>query len=546
MFRTFVLACTAAVLTACSSAPAVPPAARAPASPTSAWAVAAAMNPGWNLGNTLEGIPNEGDWGNPPATPVVFDRIKGYGFKSVRVPVNFHDHIGPGPDYTISPAWLKRVETVTDWATDRGLYTVLDFHHWWKIMDRFQANPEANTAKLVKIWTQIAAALKDKGPLLLFETINEPGSNEVDNDATAAEINQLNFRVLAAIRATGGNNSTRNVLLPCRNTDTNEAAKTMEIPANDPHVVVTFHYYSPWSFVSGSQATWGSATEWEYLVTQFRAVHDRWITQGIPVIIGEFGALTQNQSYYRSLYIDAVVAEARKNRFTTMLWDNGEWFQRLEDRWSDPSLVPIIRAATDGTPNSFVKTDDLYVVPGQEPVDAPVALGLNGNTLTSVVLGPRTLTPGTDYTTSGESVTLKAAAVKDLLSQMVSSPHAAFEFRFSRGAPAYLKAALKLTPVIQQAEVTVVLDVAHGDMKVPADFKGMRVATMVAQAYDQGKKTGVPRNLNNGDLSYDDNTKKLTLSGQWLLDKTFYDTLVTFTFAAPGVTCSLWLKVVEE
>lgn len=44
------------------------------------------MNPGWNLGNTLDGIPNEGDWGNPPVVSTTFDDVKKAGFKGVRLP----------------------------------------------------------------------------------------------------------------------------------------------------------------------------------------------------------------------------------------------------------------------------------------------------------------------------------------------------------------------------------------------------------------------------------------------------------------------------
>jgi hypothetical protein len=44
------------------------------------------MNPGWNLGNTLDGIPDEGDWGNPRVVPSTFDDVKKAGFKGVRLP----------------------------------------------------------------------------------------------------------------------------------------------------------------------------------------------------------------------------------------------------------------------------------------------------------------------------------------------------------------------------------------------------------------------------------------------------------------------------
>jgi endoglucanase len=44
------------------------------------------VNPGWNLGNTLDAVPNEGSWNNPPVKPDTFDQVKKAGFKSVRLP----------------------------------------------------------------------------------------------------------------------------------------------------------------------------------------------------------------------------------------------------------------------------------------------------------------------------------------------------------------------------------------------------------------------------------------------------------------------------
>lgn len=44
------------------------------------------MNPGWNLGNTLDAIEDEGDWNNAPVTEVTFDDVKKAGFKGIRLP----------------------------------------------------------------------------------------------------------------------------------------------------------------------------------------------------------------------------------------------------------------------------------------------------------------------------------------------------------------------------------------------------------------------------------------------------------------------------
>lgn len=54
--------------------------------PISAIDFISAMNPGWNLGNTMDAVPNEGSWNNPPVVASTFDDAKAAGFKSVRIP----------------------------------------------------------------------------------------------------------------------------------------------------------------------------------------------------------------------------------------------------------------------------------------------------------------------------------------------------------------------------------------------------------------------------------------------------------------------------
>lgn len=44
------------------------------------------LNPGWNLGNTLDAVEDEGDWNNAPVTEDTFDDVKAAGFKGVRLP----------------------------------------------------------------------------------------------------------------------------------------------------------------------------------------------------------------------------------------------------------------------------------------------------------------------------------------------------------------------------------------------------------------------------------------------------------------------------
>src|SRR5213082_3546519 len=56
-------------------------------SPTAtAMRTVAQMQPSWNLGNTLDAIPDETSWGNPLTTKALFDTLKSQGFRSIRIP----------------------------------------------------------------------------------------------------------------------------------------------------------------------------------------------------------------------------------------------------------------------------------------------------------------------------------------------------------------------------------------------------------------------------------------------------------------------------
>lgn len=54
--------------------------------PITAKEFVANLHPGWNLGNSLDAIPDEGSWNNAPVEEATLDLIKESGFKSVRLP----------------------------------------------------------------------------------------------------------------------------------------------------------------------------------------------------------------------------------------------------------------------------------------------------------------------------------------------------------------------------------------------------------------------------------------------------------------------------
>ena len=186
---------------------------------------------GINIGNTLD-VPsgNETDWGNVPVTRELIRAYREKGFDTVRIPVTWDrrfDHDAPG--HPIEPAFLARVKEVAGWCLDEGLVTIVNTHHdgSWQLID---GEHEERAGELLRdLWTQIARELGGAGERLVFESFNEvrkargyggpDGRQKGQDDWTGrAEyfetVNRWAEIFVEAVRATGGNNAKRYLMVP--------------------------------------------------------------------------------------------------------------------------------------------------------------------------------------------------------------------------------------------------------------------------------------------------------------------------------------------
>ncbi|MFI7641339.1 glycoside hydrolase family 5 protein, partial [Nonomuraea sp. NPDC049400] len=148
-----------------------PTAASADKGVRSAMDVVAAMQPGWNLGNTLDAFPDETSWGNPPATKALFETVRAQGFRSVRIPVTWTDHQSATAPYTIDAKWMNRVKEVVDLALASDLYVLINVHHdSWQWISKMATNRDEVVARFNASWTQIAGAFRDAPSKVLFES----------------------------------------------------------------------------------------------------------------------------------------------------------------------------------------------------------------------------------------------------------------------------------------------------------------------------------------------------------------------------------------
>jgi endoglucanase len=229
------------------------------------------LSPGINLGNTLEAMSGETPparrswetaWGNPPVNKAVFEAYKAAGFKSVRIPVSWNQYADA--DGNITPSWMARVKQVVDSARDSGLYVMINVH-WdggW-LNHTTYAQQAANNAKLTKFWIQIATTFKDYDDHLLFAGTNEVGQDNTSGAPTpeyCAVQNGYNQTFVNTVRAIGGNNATRNLVVQAYFTSIDAAISCnamMPVDTVKNRLAMEVHYYGPYNFaLNGDSKIW--------------------------------------------------------------------------------------------------------------------------------------------------------------------------------------------------------------------------------------------------------------------------------------------------
>ena len=306
---------------------------------------------GWNLGNSLEAEGTEISWGNPATTADMIKSIKGEGFNAVRIPVRWGQHCDMST-MTIDEKWLSRVKEIVDWCLAEDMYVIINTHHdlWLEHYPTNAKKTELNE-KLGKLWTNIATAFADYDGRLAFAGLNEVNAEgnwgltptQENYDVT----NSFNQSFVDAVRATGGNNALRNLIVQSYRCNPTMGLTNLVVPT-DPtpnRLSVEFHYYDPYSYCSGAAGSynyWGIAFSDKGTVTPdgnekslanfFLTIREKWWEQGLGVVIGEYGcschyttADKATQEANMQYYMKCLLSEARKNGFAAFVWDNNAY-----------------------------------------------------------------------------------------------------------------------------------------------------------------------------------------------------------------------------
>jgi len=300
------------------------------------------MGAGWNLGNSLEAIGGETAWGNPPTTQALMNAVRAAGFKSIRIPVSWKQYADANDN--ISATWMARVTQVVNYAHNAGLYTIINIHWDGGWMVPTYAQQAAVNARISKFWTQIATNFKAYDDTLLFA-----GTNEVmvagDYSTPTVEYytvqNSFNQTFVNAVRATGGNNAARHLIVQGYDTNVNYTYDFASIPSDtaSSRLMMEVHYYDPYDFTLNTSSSiwqWGaianSAANTEtwanesYVDAQFQKMKSRFVDQGVAVIVGEYSAISRSQDSagtYRTYWDQYIARSAFTHGLVPIYWDAG-------------------------------------------------------------------------------------------------------------------------------------------------------------------------------------------------------------------------------
>jgi len=325
---------------------------------------------GWNLGNQFEcSAPNqdgesieignpansinaETAWGNPVVTQAVIQAVKNAGFNAIRIPIRWQCHITDVPTMSIDAAWIARIKEVVGWCLDNDLKVIINAHHekWLESRPTSQYKEE-NCNKLKLLWTNIATAFADYDSRLAFAGTNEVQDNwKEPNDDNLKVQNAYNQTFVTAVRATGGNNAKRHLIVQTYTCNPWYGINGGFIIPKDAdgngnnYMSVEFHYYQPWSYAGNPDGVhydyWGAAykdagkapaDDENSMKEFFNSVVNTWSNKGLGIVIGEWGVTNRNTSNpgevheNMTYYCNFLTKEAHNRGFSTFVWDNNQF-----------------------------------------------------------------------------------------------------------------------------------------------------------------------------------------------------------------------------
>lgn len=412
------------------------------------------MGLGWNLGNTLDasnsngampedasywniqGIESENCWGQPTTSKELIKMMKNAGFGAIRVPITWYNHMDA--DGKVDAAWMKRVHEVVDYIINEDLYCIINVHHdtgcdgasyhsWIKAdLDNYNTYKD----KFEGLWTQIAEDFKDYGQKLVFAGYNEMlDAVKYDNvkvgswcyasfasagqyDEAVAKsayeaINGYAQSFVNAVRATGGNNADRNLVVPTyaaaggvgagtgwNNDHLLEPLTEMKYPEDsaEGHIIFEVHSY-PSLKAKDPKDAWKEKLNTMTVDELIEDVTAHLKSKGAPVIVGEWGTSNvdasvtdydaDRENYLK--FVEYYVQKMKENDIATFYWMGlTDGFYRGVPAFHQPEIAECMAKAYHGSDfkgeyPEVTGGDEVVCFEGEKTMQWGQSIGIKGD-----------------------------------------------------------------------------------------------------------------------------------------------------------------------
>ncbi|MCL2364347.1 MAG: glycoside hydrolase family 5 protein [Defluviitaleaceae bacterium] len=330
----------------------------------------AGIRMGWNLGNTLDANAShfnanstvqqmETAWVSHVTTRANIEEIAAAGFNVIRIPVTWMKAVDD--EMNIRADWMARVQEIVDWSLDVGMKVLLNTHHDNTIFPLRDAYMDVSTHNLERIWAQIAYHFRDYDGRLVFIGLNEPRTYNTPAEWSGgtpeerANLNILNQLFVDTVRATGGQNAYRILMVPTYAASTTSVAmRDFVLPTDtiEDRLIVALHIYAPWNFALRTGDSPEIETQWNpaqanAFTTPLREAYDLFVSQNIPVIIAEMGALNRGYEETRAEWAYDFVSFARSLSMPSVWWDNGSHGVTQQHSWGWDETFGLLNRATN-------------------------------------------------------------------------------------------------------------------------------------------------------------------------------------------------------
>lgn len=332
--------------------------------------IVAEMGAGWNLGNTMDGhtdfTPSETALQSVATTKELIKAVHDLGFNTIRIPVTWGTMINDKKGYAIKSKWISRVQDIVDYCISQDMYVIINIQDdgaeqtGWLRVAANDIDPVYE--KFEGVWRSIAERFKNYDEHLIFESMNEITGGEESDEATYRDtqvINNLNQIFVNVVRSTGSNNAVRWLSVPGRyaNIDKTTDPKygfTLPTDVVENRLFVSVHYYD-WTFgmQENIDVTTFSYDKVKELAASFQKLVDTFTSKGVPVILGEYGAVNKDNEVKRAYHLEAITRICQLSKVVACYWDQG-WYDRtlipdysfsLIDRNTGNSIDPAITDA---------------------------------------------------------------------------------------------------------------------------------------------------------------------------------------------------------